>query len=74
MAPKRPSPLDEPPAASSSEEEETSSGEEEEGVSRDGSSSEEEEDEEETQAQTQIQKLKKPSALPSTPIVEKNGT
>ncbi|CAK9320964.1 unnamed protein product [Citrullus colocynthis] len=71
MAPKRPSPLDEPPAASSSEEEETSSGEEEEGVSRDGSSSEEEEDEEETQAQTQIQKLKKPSALPSTPVVEK---
>ncbi|XP_022142354.1 GLABROUS1 enhancer-binding protein-like [Momordica charantia] len=69
MAPKRPSPLDEPPAASSSEEEETSSGEEEEGVSRDGSSSEEEEDEEETQAP----KTKKSSALPSTPAVEKKA-
>ncbi|XP_038882180.1 probable transcription factor At1g61730 [Benincasa hispida] len=81
MAPKRPSPLDEPPAASSSEEEETSSGEEEEGMSRDGSSSEDEEDEEETQAQvqtqaqtqtqTQTQKPKKLFALPSTPVVEK---
>ncbi|XP_011658171.1 STOREKEEPER protein [Cucumis sativus] len=70
MAPKRPSPLDEPPAASSSEEEETSSGEEEEGVSRDGSSSEEEEEDEE-ETQTQTQKPKKPSALPSTSVVEK---
>lgn len=75
MAPKRPSPLDEPPAASSSEEEETSSGEDEEGVSRDGSSSEEEEDDEETptQTQTQTQKPKKSSTLPSTLAVEKKS-
>ncbi|XP_023002944.1 probable transcription factor At1g61730 [Cucurbita maxima] len=71
MAPKRPSPLDEPPAASSSEEEETSSGEEEEGGSRGGSSSSSEEDEDETQALTQTQKPKKSSALPSTSAVGK---
>lgn len=60
MAPKRPSPLDDPPAASSSEEEkgEASSSEEE------GSSEEEEEEAEPENA----------SALPSTPVTDKKPT
>lgn len=53
MAPKRPSPLDEPPAASTSDEEEATSGEEEEEEEVSESGSEEEEDELESEQKQQ---------------------
>ncbi|KAH7545836.1 probable transcription factor At1g61730 [Ziziphus jujuba] len=66
MAPKRPSPLDEPPAASSSEEEDASSGEEEEEEEASGSESGSEEEEEETEDP-------KTSVLPSNHAADKKA-
>ncbi|KAF3450471.1 hypothetical protein FNV43_RR06554 [Rhamnella rubrinervis] len=71
MAPKRPSPLDEPPAASTSDEEEATSVEEEEEEEDSGSESGSEEEEDEPESEQKQPQPKTPAPMEETPTAKK---